>query len=164
MQKKAVYPGTFDPVTNGHLDIIKRASKIFDHLVIAVAKDDIKKPLFNVDERREMIQSEVFDKDFDCFIEVRELDGLLVNFARKEGASVIVRGLRAVSDFEYEFQMYGINSKLDPEIQTIFLPASENNNYIASRLVKEVARLDGDIDSFVSPNVKERLRDKLGKI
>ncbi len=164
MQRKAVYPGTFDPVTNGHLDIIKRASKIFDHLVIAVAKDDIKKPLFNVDERREMIQSEVFDKDFDCFIEVRELDGLLVNFARKEGASVIVRGLRAVSDFEYEFQMYGINSKLDPEIQTIFLPASENNNYIASRLVKEVARLDGDIDSFVSPNVKERLRDKLGKI
>lgn len=161
MEKKAVYPGTFDPITKGHLDIIKRASQIFDHLIIAVAKDTSKKPLFTVEERRDMIQNEVFNIDLDCFVEVKGFDGLLVNFAEVEGANVIVRGLRAVSDFEYEFQMYGMNSKLKPEIQTIFLPASEKNNYIASNLVKEAARLGANVDQFVSPYVVEKLNIKL---
>tara|TARA_A100001015_G_scaffold313788_1_gene421839 strand:+ start:463 stop:957 length:495 start_codon:yes stop_codon:yes gene_type:complete len=161
MTKIAVYPGTFDPVTNGHIDIIKRASKIFDHLIVAVAKDSSKSPLFDIEERRDMVQNEVFDVDVDCFIEVKKLNGLLVNFAEKNNADVIVRGLRAVSDFEYEFQMYGINSKLKSEIQTIFLPASESNNYIASRLVKEAARLGGDVSNFVSEYVNEKLKKKL---
>ncbi len=164
MEKKAVYPGTFDPITNGHLDIVKRASKIFDHLVIGVAKDSVKNPIFNVDERRDMIQNDIYDLDTDCFIEVRELDGLLVDFVKSQGADVIIRGLRAVSDFEYEFQMYGINSKLNPDIQTIFLPASENNNYIASKLVKEVARLGGNIDQFVSPYVAEKIKAKINRL
>ncbi len=161
MEKRAVYPGTFDPITNGHLDIVKRAGKIFDHLVIGVATENSKNPLFSVEERREMIQNEIFDLEVDCFIEVKELNGLLVDFAKNNDANVIVRGLRAVSDFEYEFQMYGINSKLNPDVQTIFLPASENNNYIASKLVKEVARLGGDISNFVSPYVAEKLSAKL---
>ncbi len=161
MTKIAVYPGTFDPITNGHMDIIRRASLIFDHLIVAVAKDTSKNPLFDVEERRSMVQNEIFDYEFDCFVEVKYLDGLLVNFAEKNSASVIVRGLRAVSDFEYEFQMYGMNSKLNNNVQTIFLPASENNNYIASRLVKEAARLGGNIENFVSPNVEQKLKEKL---
>lgn len=163
MTKIAVYPGTFDPITNGHMDIIRRASLIFDHLIVAVAKDTSKNPLFDVDKRREIVQNEIFDKEFDCFIEVKRLDGLLVDFAQKNSATVLVRGLRAVSDFEYEFQMYGMNSKLNPDIQTIFLPASENNNYIASRLVKEAAKLGGDISSFVSPKVEAILQEKIKK-
>lgn len=161
MSKIAVYPGTFDPITNGHMDIIRRASMIFDQLIVAVAKDTSKNPLFDIEERRGMVQAEIFENEFDCFVEVKRLDGLLVDFAAKNSASVIVRGLRAVSDFEYEFQMYGMNSKLNSEIQTIFLPASENNNYIASRLVKEAARLGGNIEKFVSPYVEEKLLEKL---
>lgn len=161
MTKIAVYPGTFDPITNGHMDIIRRASLIFDHLIVAVAKDTSKNPLFDIEQRRSMVQNEIFDNEFDCFVEVKHLDGLLVDFAEKNSASVIVRGLRAVSDFEYEFQMYGMNSKLNNNVQTIFLPASENNNYIASRLVKEAARLGGNIGNFVSPNVEQKLKEKL---
>lgn len=163
MTRIAVYPGTFDPITNGHMDIIRRASMIFDHLIVAVAKDTSKNPLFDLEERRGMVQNEIFDNEFDSFVEVKGLDGLLVDFVQRNSASVIVRGLRAVSDFEYEFQMYGMNSKLNSDIQTIFLPASENNNYIASKLVKEAARLGGDINNFVSPFVERRLREKLNK-
>ncbi len=161
MNIKAVYPGTFDPFTNGHMDIVRRASEIFDHLIVAVAEDNSKSPLFNVEERRDMIQGEIFDINNDCFIEVKSLSGLLVNFVESLEASVIVRGLRAVSDFEYEFQMYGMNSKLKPNIQTVFLPASESKNYIASNLVKEAARLGGDVSDFVSPYVAEMLKLKL---
>jgi pantetheine-phosphate adenylyltransferase len=159
----AIYPGTFDPITFGHLDIIKRASELFDHLIIAAAKDNDKNPLFTLDERVKLIEEETQFLNKNNNITVEKFEGLLVEYASKRNSKVIIRGLRAVSDFEYEFQMYGMNSKLDPEIQTIFLPASETNHFIASRLVKEVARLGGNISGFVSPNVKKKLMEKLGK-
>jgi pantetheine-phosphate adenylyltransferase len=159
--KIAIYPGTFDPITFGHLDIIKRASELFDHLIIAAAKDNYKNPLFTLDERVALIEEETKHLNKNNNISVEKFEGLLVGYARKKNAQVIIRGLRAVSDFEYEFQMYGMNSKLDPDIQTIFLPASETNHFIASKLVKEVAKLGGDISKFVSKNVAEKLENKL---
>ena len=159
--KIAIYPGTFDPITFGHLDIIKRASEIVDHLVIAVAKDTAKNPLFTLAERVELVKNEVANLGSDTKISVEQFEGLLVDFAAKKGARLIIRGLRAVSDFEYEFQMFGMNAKLNPEIQTIFLPASENNHFIASKFVKEVARLGGDVTNFVSPYVVKQLKAKM---
>jgi pantetheine-phosphate adenylyltransferase len=159
--KIAIYPGTFDPITFGHLDIIKRASELFDHLIIAAAKDNYKNPLFSLDERVKLIEEETAFLNKNNNISVEKFEGLLVGYAKKKNARVIIRGLRAVSDFEYEFQMFGMNSKLDPEIQTIFLPASETNHFIASKLVKEVAKLGGDISKFVSKNVANQLEKKL---
>ncbi len=159
--KIAIYPGTFDPITFGHLDIIKRASELFDHLIIAAAKDNYKNPLFTLNERVKLIEEEIAPLNKNGNISVEKFEGLLVSYARKKNAKVIIRGLRAVSDFEYEFQMFGMNSKLDPKIQTIFLPASETNHFIASKLVKEVAKLDGDISKFVSKNVASQLEKKL---
>ncbi len=159
--KIAIYPGTFDPVTFGHLDIIKRAVEIVDHLVIGVAKDTAKNPLFSLPERVLLMQEEIKKIKSNAKITVEEFEGLLVDFASKKRAKIIIRGLRAVSDFEYEFQMFGMNAKLNPKIQTIFLPASENNHFIASKFVKEVARLGGDISNFVSPNVAKKLAAKL---
>ena len=158
--KIAIYPGTFDPITNGHIDIIKRALKIADKLVIGVAKDTSKNPIFSLDHRIKMVVEAVKSFNQDKLIEVVGFEGLLVSFAAKNQASIIVRGLRAVSDFEYEFQMFGMNSRLNPNIQTIFLPASESTHFVASRFVKEVARLGGDVSEFVSPNVKQEL-DKI---
>lgn len=159
--KIAIYPGTFDPITFGHLDIIKRATEIFDHLIIAAAKDNYKNPLFSLDERVELIKEEIAILPRAKNISVEKFEGLLVKYAEEQNAKVIVRGLRAVSDFEYEFQMFGMNSKLNPDVQTVFFPASETNHFIASKLVKEVARLGGDISKFVSQNVANCLYQKL---
>lgn len=159
--KIAIYPGTFDPITFGHLDIIKRGAEIFDHLIIAVAKDNAKNPLFTIDERVELIKEEIANLNLSSKIEVEKFEGLLVDFAEKKNSKILIRGLRAVSDFEYEFQLFGMNSKLNPTIQTIFLPASESNHFIASKMVKEVARLGGDITKFVSQNVQKKLAAKL---
>lgn len=154
-----LYPGTFDPVTNGHMDIIGRAVKLVDRLVIGVARNDDKGPLFTTDERVEMVRQEVSGIAAD--IDVQSFDTLLMHFAEKLGASVIVRGLRAVADFEYEFQMTAMNQRLNSEIETVFLMADPRHQAVASRLVKEIARLDGAIDSFVSPAVAARVLAKV---
>jgi pantetheine-phosphate adenylyltransferase len=159
--RTAIYPGTFDPITNGHLDIIRRAVELFDHLIIAIAKDNAKNPLFTLDERVEIVKEEIKNLPNFSKISVEKFEGLLIDFAKQKQSKILIRGLRAVSDFEYEFQMFGMNSKLDPSIQTVFLPASEHNHFIASKLVKEVARLNGDISKFVSKNVANRLNRKL---
>lgn len=152
-----VYPGTFDPITLGHIDVIKRALKIVDKLIIAVAVDTAKTPIFSLEERVEMVRADVTPLANGVEIEVLGFEGLLVNFAKDNNASIIIRGLRAVSDFEYEFQMSGMNTKLDPDIQTVFLPASEGTHFIASSFVKEIARLGGDVTDLVSPSVKNHL-------
>ena len=156
-----IYPGTFDPITNGHTDIIRRVVKIVDRLVVGVARNDGKGPLFATDERVEIVRDEVAhleNGDADR-IEVRAFDSLLMHFAKSVGASVIVRGLRAVSDFEYEFQMTGMNARLNPDIETVFLMASDRFQFITSRLVKEIGALGGDVSHFVSPRVAARLLD-----
>lgn len=154
-----LYPGTFDPVTNGHMDIIGRAVKLVDRLVIGVAQNDDKGPLFSTSERVEMVRREV--ARFGDKIEVRPFSSLLMHFAEELDASIIVRGLRAVADFEYEFQMTAMNQRLNADIETVFLMADPRHQAIASRLVKEIARLDGAIDSFVSPTVAEAVRAKV---
>jgi len=156
-----IYPGTFDPITNGHTDIIRRAVKVVDRLVIGVARNDSKGPLFLTDERVQIVRDEIAyleNGDADR-IEVRSFDTLLVNFAETVGAKVIIRGLRAVSDFEYEFQMAGMNARLNPEIETVFLMASDRYQFISSRFVKEIGALGGDVSHFVSPRVAIRLLD-----
>jgi pantetheine-phosphate adenylyltransferase len=161
MKRTALYPGTFDPMTNGHLDIIRRAMNLCDKLVIGVAINRDKNPLFSLEERTEMVRFALSDmENNDCEVEVVPFEGLLIQFVETVGASVIIRGLRAVSDFEYEFQMVGMNRKLNPDIETVFLMSDVKNQAIASRLVKEIARLGGDVGAFVTPSVKKRLEDK----
>jgi pantetheine-phosphate adenylyltransferase len=154
-----LYPGTFDPVTLGHLDIIKRAVKLVDHLVIGVATNASKTPLFTLDERLEMLRHETapLQGEGRATISVQTFESLLIQFAQQVGASMIVRGLRAVSDFEYEFQMVGMNQRLNPEIETVFLMADPRHQAIASRLVKEIAMLGGDVSAFTSPHVSKLL-------
>jgi pantetheine-phosphate adenylyltransferase len=158
-----LYPGTFDPLTNGHLDIIGRAAKMVDKLVIGVAINAEKGPLFSLDERVAMIEEACASRAAVTRIDVRPFDTLLVKFAAEVGAGVIIRGLRAVSDFEYEFQMVGMNQKLTQEIETVFLMADPTCQAIASRLVKEIARLEGDVSKFVPPEVERRLRAKFDR-
>lgn len=160
-----VYPGTFDPVTNGHIDIIQRARHVVDRLVIGVAANPGKDPLFTLDQRCEMLREQIaiMTSGNGRYIEVRAFDNLLMHFVVGCGANVILRGLRAVSDFEYEFQMAAMNSRLNDEIETVFLMASENHQFIASRFVKEIARLGGDISSFVPAQVHERCLHRLGR-
>ena len=163
-KRVGLYPGTFDPVTNGHLDIVSRAARVVDHLIVAVAVNAGKGPLFTLDERVTMAQEEmaVLSAQLGVSIEVRPFETLLVNFTKDCGANLIVRGLRAVSDFEYEFQMAGMNARISPDIETMFLMASERCQFISSRFVKEIGRLGGDISQFVSPRVKVKLDEKFG--
>ncbi|MBN8552778.1 MAG: pantetheine-phosphate adenylyltransferase [Caulobacterales bacterium] len=156
-----LYPGTFDPVTNGHLDIIGRAVKLVDKLVVGVARNDDKGPLFTTDERVAMLQTAVQSMGNGTIIEIRPFESLLMHFAEEVGAAVIIRGLRAVADFEYEFQMTAMNQKLNDEIETVFLMADPRHQAIASRLVKEIARLNGDIEGFVPPEIARAVRAKL---
>ena len=154
----AIYPGTFDPPTNGHLDVIARAAKIVDHLVVAILRNASKgTPLFNVSEREEMLREAT--KEFGN-VTVETFDGLLVEFARAKGAKAVIRGIRAISDYEYEFQMAMMNRKLDPELETLFMMPAERYTYVSSRLIKGVYQLGGDISSLVPPVVVERLRKK----
>jgi len=152
-----IYPGTFDPITNGHADIIARASGITDTLILAISASAGKKPMFSAKERCDMAKIYLDKYDIASNVKVMQFDGLLVKFASEVGANFIVRGLRAVSDFEYEFQMACMNARLDETVETIFLPASEKNQFISSRLVKEIVSMGGDISSFVIPEIKEKL-------
>jgi pantetheine-phosphate adenylyltransferase len=158
-----VYPGTFDPITNGHTDIILRATKIVDRLVIGVAKNIGKGPLFTSEERVAIVKEEIAHidgKDVQKRIEVKAFDNLLMHFAVEQGASVIVRGLLAVSDFEYEFQMAGMNGRLNATVETVFLMSADRYQFISSRFVKEIGQLGGDVTPFVSSRVAEQIRKK----
>jgi pantetheine-phosphate adenylyltransferase len=161
-----IYPGTFDPITNGHVDIIRRAAKIVDRLVVGVARNDGKGPLFSTDERVEIVRSEIadmLDRQSAERIEVCAFESLLMSFAESVGAGVIIRGLRAVSDFEYEFQMAGMNARLNTDIETVFLMASDRYQFISSRFVKEIGALGGEVSHFVSKRVAQRLTERFGK-
>lgn len=155
-----IYPGTFDPITVGHMDIIKRALHVVDRLVIAVALDSGKSPIFEVEERAALVRQDVGQRlgSEAARIDVKTFSGLLVDFADENGANILIRGLRAVSDFEYEFQMACMNSRLNPAMETVFLTASEDTHFISSRFVKQIARLGGNVSSFVSPNVAAHLK------
>lgn len=163
-EQVGVYPGTFDPITNGHLDIIIRAAKVVDHLIVAVALNAGKGPLFTVEERCRMVEEEVAKsgKVEPEKIEVRTFDGLLVKFAADAGANLVVRGLRAVSDFEYEFQMAAMNSRLEPDVETVFLMASDRNQFISSRFVKEISMLGGNVRHFAPEGIADILEEKYG--
>ena len=164
IKRVGLYPGSFDPITNGHIDIIKRSLRVVDKLVIGIAVNLGKTGLFSLKERENLVISDIKKLGLEELVEVRSFEGLLVNYAKKIDAKIIIRGLRAVTDFEYEFQMTGMNSRLDSNIETVFLMASENQQFISSRLVKEIFMFGGDISSFVSSNVlKEMKLQKLNK-
>lgn len=156
--RRAIYPGSFDPVTNGHLDVVGRAAKLFDEVIVAVAVNEQKRGLFTAAERTALIAGAVGGWKN---VRVASFDGLLVEFAAAQKASAVVRGLRAVSDFEFEFQMALMNRKLDEQIETIFLMPAENYTYLSSRIVKEIARLGGNVEAFVPASVATALREKL---
>ena len=158
MPRIAIYPGTFDPVTRGHIDICHRALKMFDEVVIGVADSTAKSPFFDIHERREMLELVFADTDR---ISVKPFSGLLIDFARECNAQIIVRGLRAISDFEYEVQLAGMNQSLANEIETVFLTASQQYAFVSSSLVREIARLNGDVSEFLHPEILRRLSNKL---
>jgi pantetheine-phosphate adenylyltransferase len=158
--RRAIYPGSFDPITNGHLDVVERASKLFDEVIVAVAHNVEKAPLFTLEERLELLRTTLGQREN---IRIGQFDGLLVDFAQTEKAHAVIRGLRAVSDFEFEFQMALMNRKLQGNVETIFLMPKEDYTYLSSRLVKEIARLGGDVTKFVPPEVAQALRQKFSK-
>lgn len=161
-QRIGVYPGTFDPVTKGHLHLIRRASKLVDKLIVGVASNSRKRPFFSHEERLEMVKTDIANMhDVQCEIEVRSFDRLLVHFAEDMNASCIFRGLRAVSDFDFEFQMTGMNARLDPDIETVFLMAADKWQFVSSSFVKEISSLGGDVSDVVTPAVEARLLAKL---
>jgi pantetheine-phosphate adenylyltransferase len=155
---KAIYPGTFDPLTNGHLDLVARGSRLFDKLVVAILRNESKNPLFSVKERVEMITEAVAGYPN---VTVATFDGLTVEFARQEGASVLIRGIRAISDYEHELQMALMNRRLSDELETVFLLPGEKYSYVSSRIVKNVARLGGSVEGLVPPLVMERLKARV---
>jgi pantetheine-phosphate adenylyltransferase len=154
----AIYPGSFDPVTNGHLDLIMRGEKMFDHLIVAVLKNVEKEPLFTVPERVEMLREVTSQWPA---VEVDVFQGLLVDYARKRGAAVILRGIRAISDYEYELQMALMNRKLEPRLETVFMLPGESYSYLSAKLVREIAQLGGPLTGLVPPTVEERIRSKV---
>ena len=158
MNRKAVYPGTFDPITRGHEDIVRRATRLFPEVIVAVADSTGKKPFFNLQERVDMASATLAD----CpNVQVVGFSGLLMQFVREQGAGVVLRGLRAVSDFEYEFQLAGMNRSLYPEVETLFLTPAEQYMFISASLVREIALLGGDVGKFVSPLVQQRIAAKI---
>ena len=156
----AIYPGTFDPVTNGHLDLIQRGAKLFDELIVAILHNPEKKPVFSLEERIEMIQA-ILDKDYPN-VRVDTFDGLLVEYAICQNAQVLIRGIRAISDYEYELQMALMNRRLEPRIETVFMMPAEAYTYLSSRMVKQVSKVGGSVEGLVSPLVAEKLREKMG--
>ena len=165
VERTGVYPGTFDPITSGHMEVVRRSLRLVDRLVIGPAINIGKGPLFSLDERMDIIREDIaeFPKADQERIQVVPFEGLLIHFAREVGASVIIRGLRAVSDFEYEIQMANMNARMEPNVETIFLMASDRHQFIASSLVKDIARLGGDTSQFVSKNVFQRLKKKFSE-
>lgn len=160
MPKTAVYPGTFDPITHGHADLVRRALHVFDRVIVGVAENTNKAPVFDVHERVALVNAVFADT---ANVEVRSFDGLLVEFARDQGAVAVLRGLRAVSDFEYEFQLATMNRHLDPTLESIFLTPAEQFSFISSSIVREVASLGGEISKFVHPKVEQALKSKFKK-
>ena len=162
MSKIAIYPGTFDPMTNGHLNIIQRSLKVVDKLIIGVADNLNKKPLLSIDERKNIIENDIFSlQQNNKKIEIYPVNGLLTEFAKKCNADCIIRGLRAVSDFDYEFQMTGMNARLNPEIETVFLMSSEKHQFISSRFVKEFIELNGNVNKFITKSTIKSLKNRL---
>jgi pantetheine-phosphate adenylyltransferase len=158
--RRAIYPGSFDPVTNGHLDVIERGRKLFDEVIVAVAYNEEKKALFSLQERLQLLEQSIGKVDN---VRIAQFDGLLVDFAVAQQASAVIRGLRAVSDFEFEFQMALMNRKLETAVETIFLMPKEEYTYLSSRIIKEIARLAGDVSSFVPPAVVKALKRKFSR-
>jgi pantetheine-phosphate adenylyltransferase len=159
MSVSALYPGTFDPPTNGHIDLIQRGAKLFEHLTVAILNNPVKDPLFTVEERVEMLKESTAML---ANVSVATFDGLMVEFARKQGASAVLRGIRAISDYEYEFQMALMNRRLAPEIETVFLQPAGRYSFVSSRMLKEVFAFGGDVSGLVPPNVLKRLRNRIG--
>ena len=162
--RRAIYPGSFDPVTNGHLDIIERGSKLFDEIIIAVLVNPEKRALFTVEERREMLEEVLAHVESGgCRLRVGSFQGLLMRYAVEQKADAVVRGIRAISDYEYELQMALMNRRLEPRIETVFMMAAEAYSYVSSRLVKEVYSLGGTVEGLVPPSVEARMREKFGR-
>ena len=159
MSVKALYPGTFDPPTNGHIDLIQRGSKLFEHLTVAILRNPVKNPLFTVEERVEMLRESTGSLGN---VSVATFDGLMVDFARRLGATAVLRGIRAISDYEYEFQMALMNRRLAPEIETVFLQPAGRYSFVSSRMLKEVFSFGGDVSGLVPPNVLKRLKNRIG--
>ncbi len=160
MHKKAVYPGTFDPITLGHEDLVRRAASLFDHVVLAVADSRAKHPMFTLSERIEMAREALGDVSN---VSVAGFSGLLMNFVKEQDARVVLRGVRAVSDFDYEFQLAGMNRKMHPEVETVFMTPGEEYMFLSATLVREISMLGGDVDKFVSPKIAKHLRARIAK-
>jgi pantetheine-phosphate adenylyltransferase len=160
--RRAIYPGSFDPVTNGHLDIIERGCKLFDEIIVSILVNPEKTPFFTLEERREMLDEVLQEiRQGDCKVRVDSFRGLLVNYAVAQQANAIVRGIRAISDYEYELQMALMNRRLEPTIETVFMMPAETYSYVSSRLVKEVFQLGGEISGLVPPQIEKRMKEKM---